>query len=122
MATALIAVVAIATYVSPFALIYVWVIRLWDVDGRKDRRALWAWVSLALVSLAVTVYWLSAFGEPPVATPEWDVYIRRWSRISIAATMLAFTTGFLGGGREKFIVWATSLIVPLSWALTRVLE
>jgi hypothetical protein len=36
--------------------------------------------------------------------------------------MLAFTTGFLGGGREKFIVWATSLIVPLSWALTRVLE
>jgi len=122
MATLLIAVVAIATYVSPFALIYVWVIRLWDVDGRKDRRALWAWVSLGLVSLAVTVYWLSAFGEPPVATPEWDVYIRRWSRISIAATMLAFTTEFLGGGREKFVVWATSLIVPLSWALTRVLE
>jgi hypothetical protein len=62
MATVLIAVVAIATYVSPFALIYVWVIRLWDVDGRKDRRALWAWVSLGLVSLAVTVYWLTAFG------------------------------------------------------------
>jgi hypothetical protein len=60
MATLLIAVVAIGTYVSPFALIYVWVIRLWDVDGRKDRRALWAWVSLGLVSLAVTVYWLSA--------------------------------------------------------------
>jgi hypothetical protein len=86
------------------------------------RKAICGWSSLVLVTLAVAVYWLSAFWSPPVATPEWDAYFRLWCKVSIAASLLGFTTAILGGGPERRVVLIASWTVPFSWALTRVLE
>lgn len=122
MSTLLIAAISIASLLCPFALAYVWVLRLWDRDGQNSRRAWLGWISLALVTSGVAVYWLSAFGSPPVATPEWDMYFHRWSRISIGATALGFICGVLGGGKEKWVVLLSGLVVPLSWAVAKVLE
>lgn len=122
MATLLIALVAIATLLSPFSLAFVWAMRLSDRSSEKNRRTQLGWISLALVTLGVAVYWLSAFSSPPVATPEWDVYFHRWSRISVGIAALGFIFGVLGGGKKKWLVLVTSFVVPLSWALTKVLE
>jgi hypothetical protein len=117
-----IATISIASLLCPFALAYVWILRLWDTDGQKSRRAPLGWISLALVTSGVAVYWLSAFGSPPVATPEWDVYFHRWSRISIGVAALGFIFGIFGGGKERWVVLLVSFVVPLSWAMTKVLE
>jgi hypothetical protein len=69
---------------------------------------------------AVAVYWLSALGDP--GTPQWGVYFHRWSRISMLTSALGFIFCLFGGGKEKRVVLAASFIVPLSWALTKVLE
>ena len=122
MAILLIGSISIVTLLSPFALFYVWALRFWAPDGTTGRRAVCGWSSLVMVSMAVAVYWLSAFWSPPVATPEWDLYFRFWSRVSSIASLLGFTTGVLGGGPERRVVLTTSLIVPLSWALTKILE
>ncbi len=122
MSTLIIVTISIASLVSPFALAYVWILRLWDRGDEKSRRMPLGWISLALVTCGVAVYWLSAFGSPPVATPEWDVYFHRWSRISIGVAALGFICGVFGGGKEKWVVLLVSFVVPLSWAVTKVLE
>jgi hypothetical protein len=122
MSVVLIATVSILTLISPFALGYVWTLRLRDHEGEEGRRPIAEWLSLILVTSAVAVYWLSAFGSPPVATPQWDVYFHRWSRISVVISALGFILCLFGGGKEKRVVLAASFIVPLSWALTKVLE
>jgi hypothetical protein len=122
MSVVLIATVSILTLISPFALGYVWTLRLWDHEGEEGRRPIAEWLSLILVTSAVAVYWLSAFGSPPVATPQWDVYFHRWSRISILISALGFVVCLFGSGKEKRFVLVASFIVPLSWVLTKVLE
>jgi hypothetical protein len=117
-----IAAVSILTLISPFALGYVWTLRLRDHEREEGRRPIAGWLSLTLVTLAVAVYWLSAFGSPPVATPQWDVYFHDWSRISNMISALGFILYLFGGGREKRVVLTASFIVPLSRALTKVLE
>ena len=76
--------------------------RLWDKDGERNRRAVLGWISLALVTSAVAVYWLSfsfSFGNP--GAPEWDVHFHHWSRISIEVVALGFICGVFGSGKEK---------------------
>jgi hypothetical protein len=122
MSAVLIATVSILTLISPFALGYVWTLRLWDRESEKGRRPMAEWLSLVLVTSAVAVYWLSAFGSPPVATPQWDVYFHRWSRISTLIAALGSILCLFGGGKEKRVVLVASFVVPLSWVLTKVLE
>ncbi|HKV77331.1 MAG TPA: hypothetical protein VJP02_04285 [Candidatus Sulfotelmatobacter sp.] len=119
----LIASIAIASLVCPFALAYVWVMRLWDEDGERGSRAVLGWLSLALVTSAVIVYWLSlsfSFGNP--GGPEWDVHFHHWSRISIGVVALGFLCGVFGSGKEKWVVLAASFVVPLSWAVVGALR
>jgi hypothetical protein len=119
----LIATITIASLVCPFALAYVWVMRLWDRDGDRDRRAVLGWTSLALVTSAVAVYWLSysfSFGNP--GGPEWDLHFHHWSRISIGLVALGFICGVFGSGKEKWVVLAASFVVPLSWAVSAALR
>jgi hypothetical protein len=122
MATLLIAIVGIATLLCPFSLAYVWAVRLRYRSGEKNLRMQIGWISLALVTSGVAVYWLSAFSSPPVATPEWDVYFHRWSRISVGIAAVGFIFGVLGGGKRKWVVLVASFVVPLSWVLTKLLE
>lgn len=122
MATLLIALAGIATIACPIALVWVWVLRVSRTGSKKNLRLLCGWSSLVLVSFAVAVYWVSAFHSPQPGTPAWDVYFGRWSRVSIATSVLGLLTGVFGSGRKQGVVLAASVIVPLSWALAKILE
>ena len=120
--TVLIAAIAVLTWLCPFSLLYVWILTFLDSENREEGTLKWRLSALILVSSAVGVYWMSAFWEPPVATPEWDWYFWRWARISVSAAIAAFVLELFDRGKEKPILMATSATVPLSWMLTKVLE
>ena len=122
MATLLLALAGIATIACPIALVWVWVLRVSRTGGEESLRLLCGWSSFVLVSFAVAVYWVSAFHSPQPGTPSWDVYFGRWSRVSIATSVLGLVTGVFGSGRKQGVVLAASVIVSLSWALAKILE
>lgn len=117
-----IAAFALANYACPIVLVWVWVSRLAQRERPANARAVCSWVSLALVSLAVLICWLSAFSSPPPATPQWDIHVRKWSRVSLGIAVLAFIFGVFGKGKKQGWVVAATITVPLFWFLAITLE
>ena len=122
MLTFLMATTILAALASPFALAHVWVYRLSHGDGREGSRTALGWISLVLVTAGVAMFWLSVVSSTGVATQGWGVYFHRWSRISTAAAALGFVCSVLGNGKKKWIVILVSIVIPLSWGVTKMFE
>lgn len=118
---AVIVIVAIATYASPFLLTAAW-IRRWRTDGAAGIRFRVGWISLGLASLGLVAFFGGLFIAPEVATPNSDHWFWQWFVVCSCISGATLLTGLIGKGKMQWAVVLWALNTPLGCMLAKIFE
>ena len=104
-------------YGNPILVMSLWVIRLaGERQASPSWRSVASWVSLSLVTAAVSVFWIATLTNA-YPQPNAIAALRLGFRISLASAAGAVVTSLFAKGKGRTWAAISAFIVPLNWIM-----